>query len=312
MGTELSTQPKAKEGIATYLGKEAIRKNISGIIGDANYNGFVSDIVSCVQTNPALAECTNTSILNGALTAKAINLPLNSSMGYAYLVPYNNKKKITDKDGKKHEEWVKEAQFTMGYKGFVQLAVRSGKYKKIIATDVRKGEILEYDPFNNEYKKSAIEFEKRNAKDSKGNWLVPIVGYYAMFELVDGFKTELYISKEDMEVHANRYSKAYRSDKEKGWDNSFWTSDFDDMAKKTMIRQLLSKWGLLTPELQKAYVSDMAVINDDGTPEYVDNQPDDARDVKDPSQKYVYKEAEEPIDAEYREIDEAPMPEAFK
>ena len=96
------------------------------------------------------------------------------------------------------------------------------------------------------------------------------------------------------------------------WDNSFWTSDFDDMAKKTMIRQLLSKWGLLTPELQKAYVSDMAVINEDGTPEYVDNQPDDARDVKDPSQKYVNKEAEEPIDAEYREIDEAPMPEAFK
>lgn len=196
-------------------------------------------------------------------------------------------------------------------KGYVNLALRSGKYKKLIATDVRKGEITEYNPFENEYKKELIPFEKRNAKDAKGEWIVPVVGYYAMFELTDGFKQELYISKEDMLNHADKYSKAYRSDKEKGYSNSFWTSDFDAMAKKTMLRQLLGKWGLLTPELQKAYTSDMAVIDEDGNPEYIDNQSDDRREVNDPSEQFVKKD-EKVIDAEYRDVSELPTPEAFR
>lgn len=195
-------------------------------------------------------------------------------------------------------------------KGYINLALRSGQYRKLIATDVRKGEISEFNPFEDEYKKELIPFDKRMAKDAKGEWIVPVVGYYAMFELNNGFRRELYISKEDMQKHADKYSKAYRTDKEKGYSNSFWTTDFDAMANKTMLRQLLGKWGLLTPELQKAYTSDMAVIDESGNPEYIDNQPDDKKEVNDPSEAFI--NSEEAIDAEFREISELPTPEAFK
>lgn len=303
MGNELVE--KKKEGISSYLGKEAIRANIAGVIGESNVNRFVSDIVACVQNNNSLAECTNASILSGALVAKSIDLPLTPQLGYAYLVPFNNKKQVVDAQGHKGTEWQKEAQFQLGYKGYIQLALKSGQYKRLVATDVRKGEISEYDPFSNEYVKQSIPFEKRTAKDSNGEWIVPVVGYYAMFEMNNGFKQELYISKEDMLKHADKYSKAYRSDKEKGWSNSFWTSDFDAMAKKTMLRQLLGKWGLLTPELQKAYTCDMAVIDENGNPEYVDNQPDDMRETDDPVGDIIDTQCvETPLDI--------PIPECFK
>lgn len=103
-----------KEGITTYLNKEHIRKNIAGVIGEANANRFISDVVACVQNNSTLAECTNASIVSGALVAKSIDLPLTPQLGYAYLVPFNSKKKFVDEQGHKGEKWVKEAQFQMG------------------------------------------------------------------------------------------------------------------------------------------------------------------------------------------------------
>ena len=189
-------------------------------------------------------------------------------------------------------------------KGYVQLALRSGRYKKLLSSDVRKGEVADYDPFNDTYILKPFTFEKRLEKDAKGNYLIPVIGYYAKFELDNGFIKEMFMSSADMADYAKKYSKAYRSDMDKHTSYSFWTTKYEDMAKKTMIRQLLGKWGLLTPELQKAYTCDMAVIDEDGNPEYVDNQPDLSEPVVNPM-GYI-------IDGDYKEIDAAPMPDNFK
>lgn len=286
------------QGIAKYLATPSIKENIESVVGKEHATQFISDIVSCVQNNNTLSTCSNRSILSGALLAKAISLPLTPQLGYAYLVPFDNKKIINGQT-----QWVKEAQFQMGYKGYVQLALRSGRYKKLFATDVRKGEVVNFNPFEDTFELSPIEFEKRTAKDDKGNFLVPVIGYYAKFELMNGFIKELYMPYEDMLEYAKKYSKAYRSDIQKHTAYSFWTTKFEDMAKKTMLRQLLGKWGLLTPEMEKAYTCDMAVIDEDGNPQYVDNQPDDTEPTVNPMADV--------IDGEYREIESMPMPDNF-
>ena len=283
-------QDEGKKSIVAYLTSPAVRENITSVLGKDHVDSFVSDVVACVQNTPALGKCTNTSIFTAALLSKSINLPLTPQLGYAYLVPYDNKKQV---DG--HTEWVKEATFQMGWKGYVQLALRSQNYRKLIATDVRKGEINGYNPFDDKYEIQPLDFEKRNAKDDKGNYIIPIIGYYAKMEMTNGFVKEMYMSHEDMLAFATKYSKSYRNDKDKHTSYSFWTIKFEDMAKKTMLRQLLGKWGLLTAELEAAYTHDMATIDMDGNIDYVDNKPDDPEPVVNPFKNEV-------IDAEAVEI----------
>lgn len=291
------------QGISAYLAKPAIRENIESVIGKEHATAFISDVVACVQQTPALAKCTNKSILSAGLVAKSINLPLTPQLGYCYMVPYDNKK-VAEVDGRKQTTYIKEAQFQMGYKGYVQLALRSGSYRKLLATDVRKGEVVEQNPFDDYWTMVAIPFEKRKEKNDKGEWMVPIIGYYAKYELNNGFVKDLYMSAEDMKAFAIKYSKAYRSDMDKHTTYSFWTTKYEDMAKKTVLRQLLSKWGLLTPELQKAYECDMAVIDENGNPEYVDNKPDDTEPTVNPMGDVIE-------DADFREIT-AQADEVFK
>ena len=278
---------KEKKGIADYLTTPAVKENITNVLGKDHVDSFVADVVACVQNNETLAKCTNKSIFSAALLSKSINLPLTPQLGYCYLVPYDNKKQ---KDGKTVYE--KEATFQMGWKGYVQLALRSNNFKKIVTTDVRKGEITGFNPFEDEYEVHPIEFEKRIAKDDKGNYLIPIVGSYAKIVFSNGMSKEMYMSKEDMLTFATRYSKAYRNDMNKHTSYSFWTTSFDDMAKKTMLRQLLGKYGLLTAELQTAYTHDMAIERDDGSLDYVDNKPDDSEPVVNPFKEEVIIDAE--------------------
>ena len=270
---EVVEQKKRDLYITDYLTLPKVKEQIVNVLGDKEAMVFISDVVACVQNNPGLASCTNVSIFSGALLAKTNGLTLNPSMGHAYLVPFENKK---------NGVYVKEAQFQMGYKGFIQLALRSGQYRKIVTTDVRKGEVINFDPFNDVYEFAPIPFEKRMAKDGKGNYEIPVVGYYSRFELMNGFAKELFMTLEDMSAYAKKFSKAYRKDIEKHSSYSFWTTKFDDMAKKTMIRQLFSKWGLLTPELQRVYEADMAVVGENGELTYVDNMPDDQRETVNP------------------------------
>lgn len=270
---EVAEQKPRKMYITEYLSQPAVKEQIANVLGEKESIAFVSDVVACVQNNPGLAECTNSSIFSGALIAKTIGLPLTPTLGYAYLVPFDNKK---------NGVYVKEAQFQMGYKGYVQLALRSGMYEKIIATDVRRGEVVSYNPFEDEFEYKPCDFEKRHEKDKNGKYIIPVSGYYAKMKLLNGFIKEAYMPLDEMLEFAKKYSKAYRRDIEKHTAYSHWTTRFEDMAKKTMIRQLLSKWGLLTPELQKAYESDMAVIGENGEITYVDNMPDDQRETVNP------------------------------
>jgi recombination protein RecT len=251
MANELQTTQK--QGINTYLQSEAVKKNVISVVGEKDAQRFISSVVSAVQTNPQLAECTNQSILSAALLGQSLNLPQSPQIGMFYFVPYEDKKK-----------GVKEAQFQISYKGMLQLAMRSGQYKKIHVTPIKEGELVSYDPIEDEYVfKAETDFSKRES--------LPTIGYYAYFELVNGLRKALYWSKEQMEAHAKRYSASYRN----GWSGSIWKSDFDKMAMKTMLRQLISRFGTMSVEMQTAYQSDQAVLDENLVPQYVDNVPDE-------------------------------------
>lgn len=245
-------QVAQKQGIASYLGSDAVKKNITNVVGEKDAQRFISSVVSAVQTNPQLAECTNASILSAALLGQSLNLPQSPQIGMFYFVPYKNK-----------DKGVTEAQFQISYKGLINLAIRSGQYKKINAVEVKEGELVSYNPFEDTYEfKPETDFKKREK--------LPTIGYYGFFELLNGYRKELYWSKEEMESHAKRYSASYRN----GWNTSIWKSDFSKMALKTIIRQLISRFGIMSVEMQTAYASDQAVLDENLNPQYVDNVAD--------------------------------------
>lgn len=237
-----------KTGLTAYLTNDAVKNQINNVIGGKNGDRFISSIVSAVQTNSALQECTNPSILSAALLGESLKLSPSPQLGQYYMVPFNNNKK-----------GYKEAQFQLGYKGYIQLAIRSGQYKKLNVLAIKEGELVRFDPLNEEIEVNLIEDEEAR-EEAKA------VGYYAMFEYTNGFKKAMYWSKKKMEAHALKYSKGYKA--KKGY--TFWEKDFDAMAYKTMLRQLISKWGIMSIDMQSAMDADMAVIHEDGTKDYVD------------------------------------------
>lgn len=239
-------------GITAYLTQDAVKNQINSVIGGKDGQRFISAIVSAVNTNSALQECTNQSILSGALLGESLKLSPSPQLGYYYLVPFNDKEKG------------KVAQFQLGYKGYIQLAIRSGQYKKLNVLAIKKGELEYFDPLNEDIKINLMidNWDEREQAET--------IGYYAFFELTNGFRKAIYWSKKQMESHALKYSPGYKKDKEKGWNYTFWSKDFDGMAYKTMLRQLISKWGIMSIDLQTAMDADMAVINEDGTKDYVD------------------------------------------
>ena len=253
---------KKEVGITAYLSGDAVKGNIASVVGEKNTTRFISSIVSAVQTNPDLAKCSHSSILSAALLGESLNLTPSPQLGQFYLVPYDNRKKGGA-----------EAQFQLGYKGYIQLAIRSGQYRKIVVSEVKDGELKSFNPITEDF---VIEPVLDIAKREKAK----TIGYYAMFELLNGFRKEVYWPKEKMESHANRYSIGYRTDQRKGTEYSFWSKDFDEMAKKTLIRQLISKWGIMSIDMQKAFSSDMAVLDESGNPTYVDNEFDVVEEAK--------------------------------
>ena len=255
MAVNNSLQKKQKNtGIAAYLSQDAVKNKINEVIGGKNGQRFISAIVSATTNNPQLQECGNGSILSAALLGESLNLSPSPQLGQYYFVPFNDKKKGM------------VAQFQLGYKGYIQLAIRSGQYKKLNVLAIKEGELIRFDPLNEEIEVKLIEDE-----DEREEALT--IGYYAMFEYTNGFKKAMYWSRKKMEAHALKYSQGYAADKRKGTAWTFWSKDFDGMAYKTMLRQLISKWGIMSIEMQSAIDADMAVINDDGTKDYVDNEP---------------------------------------
>ena len=244
------TKANQKMGMAAYLTQDAVKAQINNIVGGKNGTRFITSIVSAVQTNPALQECTNQSILSAALLGETLNLSPSPQLSYFYMVPFNDKNRG------------KVAQFQIGYKGLIQLAIRSGQYKKINVLSIKQGELEYFDPMNEEIKVKLM-VDDWNAREK-----AETIGYYAMFELTNGFTKAMYWSKEQMENHALTYSQGYRA--KKGY--TFWEKAFDRMAEKTMLKQLLSRWGIMSTELMTAIDADETVINEDGTKDYVETE----------------------------------------
>ena len=257
-----------KTGLTAYLTQDAVKDQINKVVGGKNGTRFISSIVSAVQATPALQECTNSSILSAALLGESLNLSPSPQLGQYYMVPYDNRSK-----------GAKEAQFQLGYKGYIQLATRSSQYKKLNVLSIKEGELIRFDPLNEEIEVNLIQ-------DDEQREAAPTIGYYAMFEYTNGFRKAMYWSRAKMEAHAKKYSPGYKRDLEKGTSWTFWAKDFDAMAYKTMLRQLISKWGIMSIDLQDAIDSDMAVIREDGSRDYVETvQPDAVEETAVPQEE---------------------------
>ena len=273
VNNSLANRQNQRMGITAYLTNDAVKNQINNVIGGKDGTKFISAVVSATTTNPALQECTNQSILAAALLGESLKLSPSPQLGQYYMVPFNDKNKG------------KVAQFQLGYKGYIQLAIRSGQYKKLNVLAIKEGELIRFNPLEEEIEVKLIEDEEEREN-------APTIGYYAMFEYTNGFKKAMYWSKKKMEAHALKYSKGYQA--KKGY--TFWEKDFDGMAYKTMLRQLISKWGIMSIEMQSAIDADMAVINEDGTKDYVDNAPEviDMEPIEAPEQPEEAAPTQEP------------------
>lgn len=253
-----TTTTNNKITFSAFMTSTGITNKVNQIIGDdKSGKRFISSIISAVSVNPTLSECENASILSGALLGESLNLSPSPQLGHYYLVPFNDKTRG------------KVATFQLGWKGYYQLALRSGYYKKINVLAIKEGELISWNPLEEEIKVQLIEDDEEREK-------AKTIGYYAMYEYLNGFKKAIYWSKTKMESHANQYSQGYRA--KKGY--TFWEKDFDSMALKTMLRQLISKYGIMSIDMQNAYEGDMAYIKEDGSKEYVDNVSEASFEIK--------------------------------
>lgn len=256
--------------VSQYLNQDVILESIKQTLGNKAPQ-FIASVSSLAASNKALAACDKKSLMSACLIAASLDLPINQNLGFAYIIPYNkNTKSKDEKTGK--ELWIKEteAQFQMGWKGFVQLAQRSGQYKTINVTDIREGELAGKDRLSGELSYNWVDDEDEREK-------LKVVGYVAHFELLNGFRKTYYMTVEKLENHAKKYSQAYRSDR--GGMNP-WKDDFDSMARKTVLKLLLGKYGVMTVEMQKAVVVDQSVEE-----EYPDNKPQSPEEVASEKEK---------------------------
>jgi recombination protein RecT len=230
-GAQAPRQTTALAIVKGLINMEETKKRFSDVLGNKAPQ-FLGSIISLVSSRTDFSDCDPSTIMGSAMMAATMDLPINQNLGYAYIIPY--------KDG-----GVKKAQFQMGYKGYIQLALRTGQYKTINATEVYEGELLE-----NNRLTGIIEIDPSKRLSEK------VVGYAAYFRLLNGFEKTWYMSMEEMEAHAKKYSKSY------GYNSSPWKSNFDDMALKTVIKLVLSKFGILSVQMQAAVEYDQAVAED--------------------------------------------------
>jgi len=245
-------QQRAQDGagrgnsLNALMGTANVKKRFEELLGD-RAAGFMSSLLNVVNGSTQLRQCNPNQILATAAIAAAMNLPIDPNLGFAYIVPYKGK-----------------AQFQMGYRGYIQLAMRTGQYKTISATEVYEGEIDSYNRITGE-----IEVNPDGRKSDA------VVGYIAYFRLLNGFEKYDYMTVAEVQAHAKRFSQSYG----KG-SASPWTTDFDSMATKTVLKRLLSRYGILSIEMQTAVRADQAAVTEtsDGEPEfdYVDSTAEDA------------------------------------
>lgn len=246
----MSNSPAVQKAIniKAFLQLPATQKKIQELV-DKNSASFATSIMQIVNSNPMLLNAEPMSIFNAACMAATLNLPINNNLGFAYLVPYKNSK-----------TGHVEAQFQLGYKGFIQLAQRSGQFERLVSLPVYKDQLIEKDLINGFKFNWAIDPDEKEQP----------IGFYAYFKLINGFTAELYMSREQIDKHAKRYSQSYRKN------SGVWADNYEQMALKTVTKLLLSRQAPLSIEMQKAVLSDQSVI--ENVPEenfdYLDNQTD--------------------------------------
>jgi recombination protein RecT len=226
--------------------KDEVKNKFKELLGK-RATSFMTSVLQIVSSNDLLVNADPTSVYQAAAVAATLDLPLNNNLGFAYIVPYNAKQK----DG----SYKQVAQFQLGYKGFLQLALRSGQFLAINEAPIYEGQIKSNNPL------TGIEFDFTAKKSDL------VIGYAAYFKLLNGFEKTLFMSVDELKKHGKKYSQTFKKD------YGLWKDDFDAMARKTVIKLLLSKGAPLSVEMQKAVITDQAVINDADTldVDYTDN-----------------------------------------
>ena len=231
--------------------RDDVKQKFKEILGK-KATSFITSVLQIAAQNQLLAKADPVSIYQSAAVAATLDLPLNQNLGFAYIVPYNQSYK--DEKGVWQKKQV--AQFQMGYKGFIQLAQRSGQFKSIYSSAIYEGQLINANPLDG----YEFDFTKKGEK---------VIGYAARFKLLNGFEATWYMDIEQLKSHGRKYSKSFTNDK------GLWNTDFEGMANKTVIKLLLSKFAPLSVDMQRAVITDQAIINDADTQDvtYIDNEP---------------------------------------
>ena len=245
METQTQLATTGTKAVSQFLNQKNVLEKFADLLG-TKAQGFIASVISSVNSSDLLKNATNESIYSAALMAATLDLPVNQNLGFAYFIPFNNRK--TNKQ---------ECQFQIGYKGFIQLAMRSGQFKTISATPIHQNQLVSENPLTG----FVFDFSKKGQN---------IIGYAAYFSLINGFEKTLYMSVDELKKHGVAYSQTFK----KGF--GLWNDNFDAMAQKTVIKLLLSKYAPLSIEMQKAHIADQAIIRNADTLEvdYIDNQPE--------------------------------------
>lgn len=232
-----------KNPIKMLFDGNGIKQKFQELLGE-KAQGFTTSVLQVCMNNKLLAKSNPMTVYNAACIAATLDLPINNNLGFAWIVPYNG-----------------EAQFQMGWKGFVQLALRTSQYKAINVVEVYENQFKSYNALTEEL---IADF----SKDGEGS----VVGYCGYFRLVNGFEKTVYWTKEKVLKHANKYSQAFKKkDSVSPWNDE---DQFDSMAKKTVLKNMLAKWGILSIEMNKAIQADQGVINNEDATDvtYIDNE----------------------------------------
>ena len=257
-------KPNVTAQVKALLNNTDVQKRFKEVLG-AKASQFMASVVNVVHASPQLQKCNPNSIMGAAFVAATFDLPIDNNLGFSAIVPYGD-----------------EAQFQMMYKGFVQLAIRSGYYEKMNCSVVYRDEVMNYNPITGE-----LEFvsDISGCTDRESGDPEKVAGYYARFKLKTGFVHELYMTKQEVENHARKYSSAYRYDLNKNRQISPWSTNFDTMALKTVLKLLLSRWGILSIDMERAIQDDQKTFDSTGDEDYGDNRTEnviDAESVIDP------------------------------
>lgn len=256
-GNAVAKQQRPVDLLKSMLNEESVKEQFTNALGK-HRDVFIASVIDLYTSDKKLQQCKPADIIKQALAAASMQLPINRALGFAYIVPYNNTVKSVDKDGRDVWTKVMTPTFVPGYKGYIQLAMRTGQYKFLNADFVYDGEIVTNNRVTGEF---SLEGERKSDK---------IVGYFCYMELLNGFSKSLYMTVEQMAKYAKTYAPSLGKDttvdqliklanEAKKAKTVGWMGNFNDMGLKTVIRRLLSKYGYLSVEMQGAMVNDMAV-----------------------------------------------------